>query len=244
MENFNLKLENFEGPFDLLLKLIKVNKMEITDISIYDITDQYMSILREMEVLDMEIASEFLVLASALIEMKSKALLPKKKDEEEEIDMGAVLLHRLKEYEFFKEKAAILSSKYNLDDVIVTRLPMTLEEEKEIEVIIPKGFTSEKFFLLYMEVLDRQKEKQNTYALTEKKIPIDMFKVEDKMVDLKERLKEKRKFTFRDIVSESSGKSETIVIFLAVLELVRNHSIRIYQENILGELIIEEHLDE
>lgn len=239
MENINLKLENFEGPFDLLLKLIKINKMEITDISIYEITDQYMRVLKEMEDLDMEIASEFFLLASTLIELKSRALLPKRQEVEEEVDMGQVLLLKLKEYEFFKEKALNLAYKYSLEDVVVTRLPMTLEEEKEVEIVIPEGFTKEKFFLLYMELLDRQKEKINLTTNIEKKIPIDAFKVEDKMDELKEIIKNRKKFYFKDLMAESSCKAETIVIFLALLELVRNNNIKVYQEKILGDLLIE-----
>ena len=94
MEQINLHLENFEGPFDLLLKLIKVNKMEITDIKIFEITEQYMTVLRAMDELDLDIASEFFVLAATLIEIKSRELLPKKSTEEAEIPTKEMLLHK------------------------------------------------------------------------------------------------------------------------------------------------------
>lgn len=240
MEKINISIENFEGPLDLILRLIRINKMEITDISIYEITDQYMTILRNMEVLDMEIASEFFVTAATLIDMKSRELLPKKRDQEKGEDSGKLLLRRLKEYEFFKKAALEMSKNYSADEVYITRLPMTIEEEKTVELIIPKGFTQENFFVIYMELLDRMKEKINIRRITTDRIHADSFKVEDKMEEIESKLKFHKRMSFEKILSESSCKAETIVLFLAVLELVKNHSLKIYQSESLGELILEE----
>lgn len=240
MEQINLHLENFEGPFDLLLKLIKVNKMEITDIKIYEITEQYLRVLRAMEELDLDVASEFFVLAATLIEIKSRELLPKRKDEETEIPTKDQLLHKLKEYEFFRDKSYLFMKRFKQDEVVVTKLPDTLPEEKHVEVIIPEGFGPEDFFLLYMELLDRQREKRNTFTVITRKITVDQFRVEDKIDELSDRLMEGSSLSFSGLARESSGKAETIVIFLAILEMVRNMQAKVYQDDSRGEIIIEE----
>ena len=244
MEQINLQLDNFEGPFDLLLKLIRVNKMEITDIKIYEITEQYMAVLRAMEQLDLDIASEFFVLAATLIEIKSRELLPKKESDESEIPSRELLLHRLKEYEFFHEKVDLFMGRYRSEDVLVTRLPMTLEEDRTVEVTIPEDFGPEKFFMLYMELLDRQKEKMNTSRVIQRRISTETFKVEDKISQLKDELLLKRSLRFSYIMEQSSGKAETIVFFLAILEMVRNMDVLVYQSEAGGELIIREREEE
>ncbi|MFB0917654.1 MAG: segregation/condensation protein A [Clostridiaceae bacterium] len=239
MESININIDNFEGPFDLLLKLIKMNKMDIMEISINEITEQYMNVLRKMEEINLEIASEFFLVAATLIEIKSRELLPRKKDEGDEIPSKEILLKKLKEYEFFKDKAHIFMGLYKEEDILVTRLPMTIEEEVNIEVVLPKNFTPEKFFMLYMELLDRQREKINTTTVIDKKIPIDRFKVEDKIVELEELLKNENTVSFGKLINASSGRAEAIVYFLAILELVRNHTVSIYQEEKGGNLLIE-----
>lgn len=240
MEQINLHLENFDGPFDLLLKLIKVNKMEITDIKIFEITEQYMAVLKAMDELDLDIATEFFVLAATLIEIKSRELLPKKTSEEAEIPTKEMLLHKLREYEFFRDRSYEFMSRFCQDEVIVTRLPMTLPEEKTVEIIIPAGFGADKFFLLYMELLDGQREKQNVYTNIDRKIAIESFKIEDIIEELMEQLESTKTVRFSNLAEESSGKAETIVIFLAILEMVRNRQVIIYQDEAGGELIIEE----
>lgn len=240
MEQINLRLENFEGPFELLLRLIKVNKMEITEIRIYEITDQYITVLKAMEELDLDIASEFFVLAATLIEIKSRELLPKKKGAEAEIPSRDYLLHKLREYEFFRDKSYALMKRFRQDEIIVTKLPDTIPEEKQVTVIIPKDFRPEDFFLLYTELLERQREKKNTHTLLPQRIPLDSFKVEDKVEELSQRLAEDTGLSFSRLVRESSGKAETVVIFLAILEMVRNMQVRVYQDESGGEILIEE----
>lgn len=240
MEQINLHLDNFDGPFDLLLKLIKVNKMDITDIKIFEITEQYMTVLKAMEELDLEIATEFFVLAATLIEIKSRELLPKKANEEAEIPTKDMLLHKLREYEFFRDMSYEFMNRFRQEEVIVTRLPMTLPEEKHVEIVIPPGFGADKFFILYMELLDRQREKQNVYTNIDRKISIESFKIEDKIEELKDQLESGRSIRFSSLAEASSGKAETIVIFLAILEMVRNLQVMVYQDEAGGELIIEE----
>ena len=184
-------------------------------------------------------ASEFFLVAATLIEIKSRELLPKRKDQAGEIPARDMLLRKLKEYEFFKEKAVDLMGLYTPEDVIITRLPSTIEEEVQVEVVIPPGFGPDKFFILYMELLDRQKEKTNTATNIEKTIPMDRFRVEDKIVELNHLLKGHSTISFNALIEGSSGKAETIVFFLAVLELVRKRSIFIYQADEGGNILIE-----
>lgn len=239
MENINLKIENFEGPFDLLLRLVKINKMEISDISISDITNQYLTVLNQMEEMDLEIASEFFLMAASLIEIKSRELLPKKKDEPELIPTKELLLHRLKEYEFFKNTAYEFLERYDTEQVIVTKLPDTIEEDEVSMSDFIKGVSTTKLFEIYMSLLDRQREKTNTVTVIDKKIPVDSYKIEDKMDQLKVILNNQKEVRFSEIGRMSENKAEIIVFFLAVLELCRHNAVRIVEYPDASDFILE-----
>lgn len=235
----NLMLDNFEGPFDLLLQLIRKNKMEITDVRISEITEQYMAVLRAMEELDLEIATEFLVLAASLIEIKSRELLPKHPSEEAEIPSKELLLTKLQEYEFFRQRSEELSLRHAASQILVTRLPMTLPEEKTVEIVLPENFGPKEFFLLYVELLDRQADKVNRVTVIDRTIPAEEYKVEDKVRQLESRLRDSRRLNFSQLAQECASRAEAIVFFLAILEMARHLSIRIHQAENRSELIIE-----
>lgn len=239
MEQINLNLENFEGPFDLLINLIRINKMDIMEINIAAITDQYMGVLRQMEDLNLDIASEFFVMAATLIEIKSRELLPKKKDEENEEQPKEMLIRKLKEYEYFKKRAEELEGIFDNEEVLVTRLPETIPDDGPSEIILPKGLNADKLFMLYIDLLDRQKEKINTVTNISRKIPHDAYRIEDKITELTEMLEEKNTIDFEDIIERSHGRSEAIVFFLAILELVRKNAALVYQEKEGSRLLIE-----
>lgn len=244
METINLHLDNFEGPFDLLLSLIKKNKMEIMDVRLFEITEQYMDVLRAMEELDLEIATEFLVVAATLIEMKSRELLPGKKEEEEEVLSEEALRLRLEAYQFFKERGEELNGIYGRGNIMVTRLPMTIPEEKTVELIIPENFGPKEFFELYLELLDRQSAKINRVTMIDREIPVDEFKVEDKILELSQRLDKEQYLSFHEVMASATSRSETIVFFLAVLEMARNFEIRLSQTDPTQDLIIERRPEE
>ena len=128
MSNLNIKLQNFEGPFDLLLHLIKKNKMNIYDIKIYDITNQYIEYLKSMKEMDLELTSEFIVMAATLLEIKSKMLLPKPKIEEEEEDPRKFLMEKLIEYKKYKSLSNLLLERRGDDGYVFCKKPEIIED--------------------------------------------------------------------------------------------------------------------
>lgn len=236
----NIRVENFEGPFDLLLHLIKKNEMDIYDIKIYEITKQYMEYLDKMKDMDLEITSEFIVTAATLIEIKSKMLLPKSKDEisvEKEDDPRNELISKLLEYKKFKE-ASIFLKEHELGMVF----------GKKPEIIIDKDFDSKDLFKditmlnlynLYNELMDRYTSKINKENRMEKILTAELYKIEDKMLLIKEEFEKRNRFSFSSIIKTCNSKIEVIVTFLAILELIKLRDIQVIQEDNFKEIIIE-----
>lgn len=239
----NLKINDFEGPFDLLLFLIKKNKMSIYDVNILEVTKQYLDIIRNTKEMDLEITSEFIVVAATLLEIKSKEMLPKEKDESEEIseeDAQKKLLNRIIEYTKFKEVAAYLKEKQGRLGYVYSKLPEVVEDNsftsneemfKNVDVI--------SLFELYFNIILRFEEKQNTSNVIEKEIPIDMFRIEDKMDTIRNIFKTEKYMKFSNIYMETNSKIEKVVTFLAILELIRMKEIKVFQNNNFEEIFLE-----
>jgi len=244
--SLNIKIENFEGPFDLLLHLIKKNKMDISDIKIYEITNQYLEYIHAMEEMDLEITSEFIVIAATLIEIKSKLLLPKHKDDEnavdsEEKDPRKELIDKLIQYRKFKEAALFLKEREQGTGRIFSKKPEIIEEKKKN--IDPKDFLKGvsilKLYELYNNILTIYGNKINRSNVISKEIPIDKFKIEDKMDYLKENIELGRKVPFSNIINECTSKIEVVVTFLALLELMKLKCIIVVQEQSFTEIYVE-----
>lgn len=241
MQGLNIKIENFEGPFDLLLHLIKKNEMDIYDIKIYDITNQYLKYLDELKEFDLEVTSEFIVMAATLLEIKSKMLLPKEKkdDEDEEIDPRKELMEKLIEYKKFKKAAEHLSLKMGEVGLMFAKKAETIEEPLPVsnEELL-KGVTMLQLYTIYNELINRYREKINENVI-EKEIPADKYKIEDKMEFLKQYLYEKGNIKFSDLMMECECKTEVVVTFLALLELIKESVVKIIQENNFSKIYIE-----
>ena len=241
----NIKINNFEGPFNLLLHLIMKNKMEIYDIKIFEITEQYLEYLREMETMDLDITSEFIVIAATLIELKSRLLLPKIKNEEdlesEENDPKLQLINRLLEYKKYKIAADFLCSQAEVTEVTFSKKPEVIEEKEWTynNTNLFKNTTMLDLFNIYNELINNFNNKKNTDNIIEKKILLDLFKLEDKIDYIKERLVINYRMHFSSLIKSCSSRMEAVVTFLALLELIKQRSIKIIQENNFMEIYIE-----
>ncbi len=229
--SYKVKLEVFEGPLDLLLYLIKKNELDIYDIPISDITEQYLEYLELMRMLDLNIAGEFLVMAATLIHIKSKMLLPVEEKEmlpEDEEDPREELVRRLLEYKRFKEAAGVLHDLESQRKKMFTRTA-TIE--------LPEG---EKFFeaSLFDLITALTKVLKDVPKEVFQEIVKDEFTVEQKVHDLLHMLVEKPVMRLSELFSGAKSKLEIIAIFLAVLELIRLKEILVVQKQSFAEIEI------
>ena len=248
MELPKIKVADFEGPFDLLLHLIKKNKMDIYNVEIYKVTNQYLEYLNTRKVMDLEITSEFIVVAATLIEIKSKNLLPKVKVEEEENeeDIEINLMERLIEYKRFKAVSEFFNDKYVSSGEVFSKKPEVIEEIKPEKVDnddIFKNITLLDLYNIYNKILENYREKQNKVNVVQKKIYVDKYKVEDKMEELLKKFNSVEVIEFNNLMKESSCKLETVVIFLALLELIKIRTIQVFQDENFSNILIKRRRD-
>lgn len=242
MEMPQVKLNNFEGPFDLLLHLIKKNEMDIYNVEIYKITNQYLKHLDDMKVMDLEITSEFIVVAATLIEIKSKKLLPVVKvDEENEEDIEKRLMERLIEYRKIKSAAIFLRDRFVKSGDIYTKKPEIIEdtrsESKDEDIL--KNTTLLDLYNLYNSLIENFLMKQNKANVIQRKIYVDKYKIEDKMNELVERVENESIIKFKEIIDSSECKLEAVVTFLALLELIKIRIVKVYQDENFDDILIE-----
>ncbi|CAM3045973.1 segregation/condensation protein A [Hathewaya histolytica] len=240
--SISIKIENFEGPFDLLLHLIKKNEMDIYDIKISEITSQYLFYLNKMQDMDLEVTSEFIVIAATLLEIKSRELLPKLEPEEEvdEENSKEELVKKLIEYNKFKEVAKILKDRENNEGILYSKRPEIIEEKKELDLKeLLKNVTLLKLYNIFSELMNTYYNKQNTGNRVPKQISIDKYRIEDKMNYLQEVFINKRRAIFSEVVFSCESKIEVIVTFLAMLELIRLKKLRVVQDNNFTEIFME-----
>ncbi len=222
---YTVRLETFEGPLDLLLHLIQKNEVDIFNIPIALITEQYLETLNVMKVLNLDIAGEYLLMASTLLHIKSRMLLPtaiEEEEEEEGKDPRADLVRRLLEYQKYKEAAAELERRPMLDRDVFVRLVLADEEESRKEERIEVNL----FELLdvFRQVLERAKPE------TFHEVILDRLSVEEKVQDILSFLqRENRSIAFHLLFPEQASRRVIIVTFLAILELVKGKLIRIFQ---------------
>lgn len=244
MELPKIKIDNFEGPFDLLLHLIKKNEMNIYNVEIYKVTNQYLQYLDKMKEMDLDITSEFIVIAATLIEIKSKTLLPKVKkeeDEEDEEDIEKKLLEKLILYKKIKESTNFFRERYSDLGSIYTKKPEIIEEvktETKNEDIL-KNVTLLDLYNIFNNLLEIYRNKQNKANVIEKKIYVDKYKVEDKLEFLTGKIQSGSVMEFDDLIAECECKIECVVTFLALLELIKQKVVRVYQASSFGNIIIE-----
>lgn len=242
----NIKIENFEGPFDLLLHLIKKNKMDIYDIKIQDVTKQYLEIINAMDEMDLEITSEFIIIAATLIEIKSRMLLPKPKIDENESDTDEMdprkeLVDKLLQYRKFKAAASFLRERELGTGRMFGKKPEIIEEKKKTQSSqeFLKGTTMLSLYEIYSKLMLIFRSKMNTSNVINREIPIDKYKIEDKMEYLRKNIKIGSKVSFTTIAEQCSSKIEIVVTFLALLELMKLKYITVIQEHNFREIYLE-----
>ena len=238
---YAIKLENFEGPLDLLCHLIDKNKMNINDISLSTIADQYIEYINKMEEMNLEVTSEFLIMASTLIYLKSKSLLPKEVDDEEEISEEE-LLRRIIEYKKYKEITKKLRQMYNENSVRFYKLPDTIKLPKQK---LEEKYEKQAIVSAYENVVRINNEKVNQTAQNIEKIAItDKYTVASKVKDILKELVKKPKFVFNHLFSlKRCEKEEVVTAFSGLLELSRRNKVLTNQEELFGDISVEKNND-
>jgi segregation and condensation protein A len=232
-----LKIQNFEGPFDLLFHLIEKNQMSLYDIPINDITDQYMDYLFAMQELDLEIASEFLVMAATLLHIKSRMLLPDKKEKPEEVDPREELILRLVQYKKYKEFSTALRLREKEWDKLVYKLPEVIEFIREDETL---ELSPEELKRVYTELLEKNKRKMNNNAgRMAQLIQHEKVSLRSKIREIVKQLLSKTCFIFSDIFNlKVKSKTEVVTGFLAMLELSKLKKVRLEQNKQFSDIVI------
>ncbi len=227
---YNIKIPVFEGPFDLLLHLIRENKIDIYDIPIALITSQYLEYLEMMKELNLEIAGDFLVMAATLIHIKSRLLLPPDEETpaEEQEDPRAELVQRLLEYQRYKEAAVDLRSKEDLWIRIFHREPLSDSAEDEKELYL--------FDVNLFDLLDAFKKLLEKAPPEVISITKETLTVKDKMSMIMEMIEGQEAVRFEDLFKDGITRIQLIVTFVALLELIRLGLIRAYQERQFGNI--------
>lgn len=241
-----VKLQAFEGPLDLLLHLIDKNKVNIYDIPIVEITRQYLEYIQQMQREDLNIMSEFLVMAATLLNIKSKMLLPREvNDEGEEIDPRQELVEKLIEYKMYKfmswqlkdrqidAEKAMYKNPTIPDEVNAYTEPVHLDK-------LTEGLTLPKLYYIFKTIIKKQENKIDPVRSKFGKIEKEEVSLSDKIEYLKQYIFQKKKMSFRMLLEEQCSKMEVIVTFLAILELMKTGNISIQQEKVFDDIIIIE----
>lgn len=240
-----VKLEVFEGPLDLLLHLIDKNKIDIYDIPIVLITEQYMEYVEMMDKKDLDVMSEFLVMAATLLKIKSKMLLPKDEEEKEgeEADPRQELVERLLEYKMYKYaslelKDRQLDASYQLyKKPTIPKAIADYKEEVNLEQLL-EGITLGKLHTVFRSIMKRQVDKIDPVRSTFGQIEKEEITLSDKMIYIDEYARLHGYFSFRKLIEKQKGKIHKIVAFLGILELMKMGRLVVEQKEIFADILI------
>ncbi len=239
-----VKLEVFAGPLDLLLHLIEKNKVDIYDIPITEITEQYLEYIRRMETEDMNVMSEFLLMAATLLDIKCRMLLPREVNEEgEEEDPRAELVQKLLEYKMYKYMS------YELKDMQVDAAKSFYKEmtmPKEVEAYQPPldyeqllgDVTLGRLHEIFQSVIRRQEEKVDPVRSKFGKIEKDEVNIEEKAAYIQNFLQSHKRFSFRELLTGQHSKMDVIVTFLVVLEMMKTGTLTVEQASIDDDITV------
>lgn len=240
------KLEHFEGPLDLLLHLIEKNKINIYDIPIVEITEQYLDYVNHMDKEDLNVVSEFLVMAATLLDIKARMLLPAEVDEEtgEEQDPRSELVARLLEYKKYKYMALVLQDREEDAGLIFYKNPTVPKEVAKYEPPVDlddllDGLTLAKLQKIFEQVLKRQEDKIDQVRSNFGVIRKEPVSLEERIVSVMDYARKHRKFRFRQMLEKQTDRLELVVTFLAILELMKIGKISLTQEHLFDDMQIE-----
>lgn len=242
--SLSVKLEAFDGPLDLLLHLIEKNKIDIFDIPIVEITEQYMDYVSRMETKDMDVMSDFLVMAATLLKIKSKMLLPAPPVEEgEEEDPRAELVERLLQYKMYKYASYELKDRQLDASHMLFKRPTIPKEIAEYQEEVDVGellsdVTLSKLQHIFHDLMKKQVDKIDPIRSKFGNIEKEKISLTDRMLHIEEYAMLHGKFTFRRMLEEQHSKLMLIVTFLGILELMKVGKLKIVQENIFDDILI------
>ncbi|MEE1315575.1 MAG: segregation/condensation protein A [Faecalimonas sp.] len=239
-----VKLEVFEGPLDLLLHLIDKNKVDIYDIPIVEITNQYMEYIREMQQKDMNIMSEFLLMAATLLDIKCRMLLPVEVNEEgEEEDPRQELVEQLLQYKMYKYMSYELRDRQLDGEKLLFKTETLPEEVKayqepvDLDVLLD-GLTLARLNEVFQDILKKQNYKIDPVRSKFGKIEKEEITVEEKMEFLDDYITKHKKFSFSGLLKKQRTKIQTVVTFLAILEMMKMGKISVVQEHTFDDIMI------
>lgn len=245
-----VKLEVFEGPLDLLLHLIDKNKVDIYDIPIVEITNQYMDYIRGMQKEDLNVMSEFLLMAATLLDIKCRMLLPKEVNEEgEEEDPRQELVEQLLEYKMYKYMAYELKDREMDSDYVMYKQPtipaevLGYAEPVDLDQLLG-DLNLQKLRQVFDDVMKRQEDKIDPVRSKFGKIEKEEVPLPDKLAYVENYAKTHSRFSFRQLLMEQRSKLHIVVTFLAVLEMMKTGMIKVEQEETCGEIMIESQIQE
>lgn len=236
-KKYEIKLDNFEGPLDLLCHLIDKNKLNIYEVKLSDITDQYIDYIKNMEEQNLELTSEFLIMASTLLYIKSKGLLPKVVDEEDELTEEE-LLRRLVEYKSYKEISKNLKEEYNIYSKRFFKLPDTIKLPKQL---LDKVYHKETLVNSYKELRLRNETKINLNCKEnmERIALSESVTISSKVKIIFKELLKKHKFVFNKLFEiDKSRAVDVVTAFLGLLEMTRRSKVTVEQEENFSDIIV------
>ena len=228
--DYSTKLENFEGPLDLLLHLIKEAKIEIKDVFVSQVTEQFLAYIDGVSVLDVDKASEYLNMAATLLEIKSKSILPKIEEDFDEMDPEVQLIRQLEEYKLFKEASEKLKEQEN-----VSRFYKEPDKSVGDVKIVYNDFNLDGLIAAFSKLLmrvDNQKRQENVL----KEIPKEVFTVKDKVEHIRAVLLDRKEASFFEMFTSYYMKNELITTFQAMLELLKLQYITVVQNGIFDDI--------
>ena len=232
-DKITFNLENFSGPLDLLIALIKKNKMEIEEVEISKLTEQYLEVMKDISTVDLEIASEFIEYAAYLIELKSKKLLPKiDEEQDEEFDEEYLFKLRLREYQMLKEANEKLKEMESND-----KFYKQPEKDANKYRVVIKDMQLDMLLDAFVGVMHKVNKVQKSKE--SKEIKKEVFTVEQKIASIKDTLLSRDKFKFSELFLETASKEEVITTFMALLELIKMQAIRVSQDELFSDIQIE-----
>lgn len=232
--DYTLKINDFEGPLDLLLHLIKEAKMSVFDFSVEEIIKSYLDYINKMQEINLTIASSYLVMASELIEIKSRMLLPRQPKEEDEEDPKENLINRLVEYQKYKELTSDFKKLELERKDIYTKLPSDFNEYKQDKIELVSDVSVDDLIDAFKKFLERQKDN----IVLETKVTKKGISIEQRRAEIKNIIFKRRKVNFFELFDVLT-REYLVVTFLAILEMTRKREINIKQENNFDEIICE-----
>lgn len=232
--DYTLKINDFEGPLDLLLHLIKEAKMSVFDFSVEEIIKSYLDYINKMQEINLTIASSYLVMASELIEIKSRMLLPRQPEEDDEEDPKENLINRLVEYQKYKELTSDFKKLELERKDIYTKLPSDFNEYKQDKIELVSDVSVDDLIDAFKKFLERQKDN----IVLETKVTKKGISIEQRRAEIKNIIFKRRKVNFFELFDVLT-REYLVVTFLAILEMTRKREINIKQENNFDEIICE-----